>query len=224
GVPGYNLYVGNLAGNEVYVVDTYRNAVEDTLLGFENNVWHLAITNDGEKLYVCTREGPVNAPGKVFSVDLKSKLVSLIWSETASDVFVAPDGEVIIISYLPYSEEAYLGKIDPVSDMIAYIDTLDIRDRGYNYQGVVFNVTSPILYAVNSGKRLFAYDYDQKELLRVYDNLVDPINMVISPDQKLIYATAIGDRLVVFDVEHDSVLHVTGANQLGSLALSPNGE
>ena len=224
GLPGYNLYVGNQGGDEVYVLDTYRNTVIDTLLGFENYIWNLATTKNGEKLYICTRGEQSNYAGKVFSVDIYSRTISLIWSETASDVFIVPAGEVFIISYLPYTEKAYIGFIDPISNLITHIDTLNIRDTGYNNQGVMFSKNCPLLYAVNSNDCLFAYDYDQKKVVRTYKNLTNPLNMVLSQDGSTIYSTVMGNHLVIFDVEQDSILFSIGTTIAGSLALSADGE
>lgn len=223
---GYNLYVGRWGGNQVYVMDTDSNVVVDTLLGFNNYVWDLAVTKSGEKLYVSTREGPRNTPGKVYSVKLRTRQVSLIWSGIASDVFVAPNGEIIIISYEPRPEgalegPAYLGTIDTLSDAITFIDTLDIRDTGYNYQTVVFDRNRPLLYAVNNSIQLFAYDYEKREVVRVYDNLYGPkLRMVISHDGKLLYVAG-GP---VFDLECAVVVGWVGINHFSSLALSPDGE
>lgn len=118
---------------------------------------------------VCEHERrPHNTPGKIFAVDLYSKSTSLIWSGIASDVFVSPQGQPFIISHEPRPENApegisYVGLIDTLSDVIAFVDTLNIRDNGFNYQSIVFDKNRPLFYAVDNARRLFAYDYDQKK-------------------------------------------------------------
>lgn len=96
---GYNLYFGNWGSDEIFVLDTDSNVVVDTLKGF-SSVWDMAVTKSGQKLYVSTREGPVNFPGKVYSVDLFSKEVKRI-SDKVSDVYTTPDGTIFIISKQP---------------------------------------------------------------------------------------------------------------------------
>lgn len=222
---GYHLYVGNWGGNEVYIVDTNSNIIVDTLQGFDYYIWDLAVTLSGAKLYVSTKGGPHNTPGKIFAVDLCSKSTSLIWSGIASDVFVSPQGQPLIISHEPRPENApegisYVGFIDTLSDVIAFVDTLNIRDNGFNYQSIVFDKNRPLFYAVDNARRLFAYDYDQKKIRRNYDNLFDPLQMIISNDSRFLYVAG-GP---VFDLERDEVIASVGGDRLGSLALSPDGE
>jgi DNA-binding beta-propeller fold protein YncE len=222
----YYLYLGNWGSNEIFVVDTDSNVVVDTLGGFDDYIWELAVTQSGAKLYVSTRYSPVNRPGKVYSVDLLTRKVSIIWTGIASDVFSAPNGEIFIFSYEPRLEEAtagttYVGIIDTLSDAITFIDTLDIRTTGYNYQSVAFDGKSPILYAVREDNRLFAYNFETREIERIYENIHGPLlHIIISPDGKTLYVAG-GP---VFDLEQDSVIAWVGGNSLGSLALSPDGE
>ena len=215
---GYYLYVGNWGFDEVFVVDTDSNAVVDTLRGF-GSVWDLTVTKSGTKLYVCTREGPVNFSGKVFSVDLHNMQIKLILNKVA-DVYVAPHGAIFIISKDPYQLPRQIGTIDTMSDAITYFDTLDIRDAGYNYQSVIFDKKRPLVYTVNNSKQLFVYDYEKKQIVRIYQNLFDPLHMAISPDGKFLNVAS-GP---VFDLGRDSVIAWVGGNQLGSLALSPGRE
>ena len=215
---GYNLYVGNWGFDEVFVIDTDSNAVVDTLRGF-GSVWDLAVTKSGKKLYISTREGPVNFPGKVYSVDLQTRHIKLILDKVA-DVYVVPNGIVIIISKDPFQLPRQIGTIDTLSDAITFFDTLDVRDAGVNYQSVVLDRTFPLFYAVNNALQLFAYDYEQRKVVRVFENLFGPkLHMVLSPDGKFLYAAG-GP---VFDLERDAAIAGVGGNHLGSLALSADG-
>ncbi|MGH7492755.1 MAG: hypothetical protein ACREOO_10210 [bacterium] len=220
---GYYLYVGIWSGTEVIVVDTESNTVVKRIRDFPYSVWDLALTKSGQKLYVCTRNDvPPDYTGKIFSVDLETELVTLIHSKI-SDVFVSPNGSVFVISY-SYQEgfsRGSIGIIDTLTDAITYFDTLDIRDTRHNYQSVLFNKNKPLFYAVNNSIRLFAYDYDRREVVRDYDNLPGPIlRMEVSLDGKLLYVAG-GP---VFDLERDTSIAGVGGNYFGSLALSPDGE
>lgn len=221
---GYNLYVGNWGFTEVYVLDTETNSVVDTLHGFNQGfqvgVWDLAVTRSGAKLYVSTRKGPRNGPGYVYSVDVKSKDVATIFNKP-SDVYVAPSGAVFVVASEPYRNWRYVGLIDTLSDAITFIDTLNIRDSGYNSQSLVFDPDDSRFYTFDNQNRLFAYDYEDREIVRKYENFVgDLLHMVISPDGRYLYMAG-GP---VFDLELDLVVAGVGGNLLGSLALSPDGE
>jgi len=213
----YFLYVGNYGGDEVFVVDTDSNAVVDTLRGFENHIWQLAVTKSGAKLYVCTREGPYNLPGKVFSVDLRTRVVSIIWYEVG-DVYVAPDGTVIIIHHPPRTDLAPIGIVDTVSDAISFIDTLEIKDIIWNDLSVVFDKTRPLMYAFNQERELFSYDYLTHKLVRIYKNIYGYDEMAISPDGKTLY-TGGGH---IYDLENDSF--ICKINVWGPLFIDPKGE
>ena len=214
----YYLYVGNWGFDQVYVVDTDSNTVVDTLRGF-GSVWDLATTVDGTKLYVCARMGGPNAPGSVYSVDIRRKVSKQIHPKVA-DVYVTPQGTVVIISRDPYQPMRPIGTIDPATDAITFFDTLDIRDTGHNDQGVVFSRNKPLLYGINNGGQLFAYDYDSKETKKIYNNLNENLRMALSPDGKLIFVSG-GD---IFDLERDSTVGFVGGNKLGSVTLNPSGE
>jgi len=216
----YFLYIGN-GGHEVFVVDTEDNAVVDTLSGFANEVWGLAVTKSGARLYVCTREGLINSPGKVFSVDLYTKGVSLIWTGSAADVFVAPDGKVFFFTYPPHSNLAYIGMIDTLSDVITFIDTLDVPDRGYNSQLIAFDKTRPLMYGWSNKGQLFCYNYATRTVVKTYHDPFGPSHMLLSPDGSILYCPE-----GAFDLQADSAIPFTGAvtNFLGYVALSPDGE
>ncbi|MFQ5824737.1 MAG: YncE family protein [bacterium] len=216
----YYLYVGNQTDHEVYIVDTASNVVVDTLRWFSGDVWDVTPTNNGEKLYVITRGSSRSGPGKVCSVDLQTRTPSVIWDDIAADVFTAPNGKIFIIAYVPRSDDAYLGTIDPFTDTIAFFDTLDIRNTLSNHQAVVFDPNGPLMYTVNNDDRLFAYDYDKKEVVRTYENIYIPRRMAISPDGKYLYVA--GGPVV--DLENGEAIAGVGGNVLGSLALSPDGE
>jgi hypothetical protein len=221
-VKGYNLYVGNWGGNEVFVVYTDSNAVADTLHSFPYTVWHIAVTTSGAKLYVCTRDDvPPDYTGAIFSVDVKTNNVKMI-HDKISDVFVSPQGTAFVTSYSYAAglSQGSIGIIDTLTDVITFFDTLDIRDTGFNYQSVVFDKNRSLFYAVNNSRQLFAYDYNKNEIVRVYQNLFDPLHMVLSLDGKFIYVA--GGR--VFDLESDAVIARAGGNPRGSLAITPDGE
>jgi DNA-binding beta-propeller fold protein YncE len=220
GLKLYQLYIGNPSGHEVYILDTDGNVVVDTLRWFDYDVWDLITTKNGRKLYVVTRDGYLNASGKIYSIDLQTQSVSKIWDGIASDVFVTPDGKVFIVSYVPRSAETYLGTIDLLTDKIAFFDTLDIRDAAKNNQAVVFDSKGRLMYAVNRQEQLFAYDYENKKLVCVYQNIYIPLHMVISHDGKYLYVA--GGPVV--DLERREAIASVGGNVLGSLALSPDGE
>lgn len=221
----YHLYVGDWNGKEVFVIDTRSNTVIDTLQGFENYIWDLVMTKSGNRLYVSTKEGPHNAPGKVFAVETKTKAISMIWNGIASDVFVAPSGEVFLFSYEPRSEDAqygpvYVSILDTLSNAMTLIDTLDIRNTGYNYQSVVFDHKQPVFFAVTGSGQLFAYNYRERKEIRRYQNFFGPkLRLILSSDGYFIYSAG-GP---ICDLKNDSVVATLGGNQLGSLALHPNG-
>ncbi|MCK4256449.1 PD40 domain-containing protein, partial [candidate division WOR-3 bacterium] len=215
---GYFLYVGNWAGNEVYVIDTDNYVVVDTIGGFEDYISSLAITQDGRKLYVSTRNGPANSPGKVYSVNTITKETFLALNEYG-DVYVAPTGIIFVIV------AGKMGILDPLSDIVNFIDTLDIIDRGYanNHYNVAFDKSSSLMYGITSNNKLFVYDLKEIEVIRTINMSSVPLHIVLSPDGKTLYFTGAPNVFVVFDVEEDSVVAVFSMNQLGSVAISPDG-
>lgn len=213
----YYLYAGNWDYDEVFVIDTEDNAVIDTLDGF-GHVWDIAITPGGSKLYVCTREGMYNAPGAVFSVDLKTKTKNIIINKSA-DVYISPNGVPLIVARIPHDSLCQVGFIDTLTNEIDYFDSLNIVDLAINYQTIVFDPDEPVFYAWTNERKLFAYDYDRKEIIRNYISESLSKNMVISKDGDYIYYS-----YKTLDIEKDSIIATREGYIVGSLDLSPNGE
>lgn len=214
---GYYLYAGNWGGGEVYVIDTDSYSFVDTIGGFDDYVSSLAVTQEGRQLYVSTRNGPANSPGKVYSVDTRTKERLLILNEFG-DIYVSPNGTIFVIA------SGKVGIIDPMSDVVSFIDSLDIVDRGYanNQYNVVFDKNSAMMFGITNENQVFVYDYRELEVIRTFNIPFVPLHMVLSPDGESLYFTGAPDVFVVFNVEKDSVTAVFGMNQLGSVAISPD--
>ncbi|MCL4511423.1 MAG: hypothetical protein M1470_10185 [Bacteroidetes bacterium] len=218
----YYLYAGNCGYDQVYVIDTDDDSVVDTLHGF-GSVWDVTATKSGKKLYVTTRQGPVNWPGAVYSVDPVTKSKKQILAK-AADIYLEPNGTPIIIASTPYDTVRQVGTIDTVTDAISFFDTLNILDTGHNYESLVFDPVRKIFYSWTNRSHLFAYDYQSKKIIRYYNSVGFPlINMVISQDGKYIYFA----NGPVIDVARDSIVgEIPAYNEstLGSLALGMNGQ
>ncbi|HET6567632.1 MAG TPA: hypothetical protein VFG50_06685 [Rhodothermales bacterium] len=219
---GYFLYIGNWDYDEIFVVDTQTNKIVRTLTGF-NHVWALAATKSGRKLYVQTRDSSgYDTPRTLHVVDTRTWESHVVLHGRAKP-YVALQGDVFVITQWWDSRQQALGRIDTLTDQVTFIDTLDLIYRvGTNGQyddGVAFDPQLPLLYATRSSDRkLFAYDYDRREVVRVYESLYDPVRIEVSHDGKRLYVAG-GP---VLDLERDSVLAWMGGNLLGSLALHPS--
>jgi len=215
----YRLYAGNWGYDEVYVVNTDSEKVIDTLRGF-GSVWDLALTKGGTKLYVTTRQGLVNTPGAVYSVDLMTKSKRQILAQPA-DIYVEPDGTPLIFASSPYDSLRHVGIIDTIGDAVSFFDNLDIRDSGSNYEAVAFSSAGSIFYTVNNQSNVVAYDYALRKMVRYYKNHGEVLNIAISKDNTSLFCTVYGDILIVLDIVHDTILASARCNALGSLAVSP---
>lgn len=223
GETGYYLYVGNqgvtdrYGGNKVFIVDTNTNAIVDSVGGFQQDMINLKASKDGEKLYVVTTG--VYDKGKIHVIDVRSRTPLLLLDDVETDVFIAPDGQVFAIVYERHAPDAYLGRIDPRTDEVAFFDTLDIWFGLSTDQTVAFDTSRSLLYGINSDEKLFAYNYREQRLVRTYDNILVPRSMIISPDGDYLYIA--GGPVV--DLERGEAIARLGGNVLGSLALSPDG-
>lgn len=221
--PGYYLFVGNWAWDEIYIVDTDSNFVVDTMYGFKINICEIVVTLNGRKMYVTTQGDSRYPFSAVYVADLNRRSVRQILDKVA-DIYLAPNGTVFVITSYRYYGVSQIGIIDAIRDRIIFFDTLNIQDTnlGYDYQNVAFDVNRNLLYGINREHQLFAYNYVQKKVVRIYKNAYGFyfLQMLTSHDGKYLYVAG-GP---VFDLEHDSVIAYVGKNYLGSLALSPDGE
>jgi DNA-binding beta-propeller fold protein YncE len=216
-----NLYVGNWGYDQVFVLDTDSDTIVDTLTGFVS-VSDIIATRSGKKLYVTTSQYSVypydtTYPASVYSVDLQTKLKKQIL-EKSSSIYLEPDGVPLIFAWQGNDSLKQVGMIDTVSDEIAFFDTLDIINAGY--EGLVFDPQKNIFYSWTNRYYFFAYNYKDKEITQNYSFVNTPSRMVISPDGKQIYFA----NGPVLDVIRDSLVGSVPANNLASLSLSPDGQ
>jgi len=230
-----NLYVGNWGYDQIYVVDVDRDAVIDTLNGFRS-VGNVTATTSGKKLYVTAMAYSVypydtTYPATVYSVDPATKLKKEILERRAM-IYLEPNGTPLIIASSTMQDTAIesdtmrlVGAIDTVTDAVSFFDTLDIFHSKLSaaYEALVFDPNEPVLYTFTNQNQLFAYNYQEKRIIRYYTSLNLPYNIVISTDGKYIYCA----NGPVLDVANDSIIGwVQGNNEsiLGSLALTPDGK
>jgi DNA-binding beta-propeller fold protein YncE len=212
-VQSYYLYAGNWDYDEVFIIDTEDNVVVDTLEGF-GHVWDIAVTPGGNRLYVCTREGMYNAPGAIYSVDLITKEKNII-QNSAADVYISPSGMPLVIAHIPNDTLAQVGFIDTLTDQISFIDSLNISDYAVNYQKLVFHPNDSLFYTWTNEQRLFAYNYQRKEIVKKYNSESLSKNMEISSDGSFIYFA-----YKTLDVLKDSIIAIRDGYYEGSIALS----
>ncbi len=220
----YRLYVGNQGADQVYVIDLDSNTVIDTLSGFTGEIINLAITKSGRKMFVRTVSGyGAEYSAKAFSVDMSTKEKKII-HDRPSEIVVAPDGSVFLFSYIIFEEDsslAVVGTIDTITDNISFFDTLNIRNNsGLPNHSIIFDRHRPVFYSVTDSNQLFAYDYNQRKILRRYNLYGSLLSLSLSLDGKKLYAAG-GP---VFDLENDSIIGIVGGNHLGSVALKPTGD
>lgn len=218
----YNLYVGNWGFDQVYVVDTDSDRVVDTLRGF-GSVWDVTPTKSGKKLYVTTRQGPVNYPGVVYSVDLETKQKKAILAKSA-DIYLKPNGIPLIIASTPRDSMRQVGIIDTVTDAIIFFDTLDIQDGGVNYEALAFDPITPVFYTIDNSDRLLAYDYEKRIITNIYQGVAGIVKLTLSMDATKMYCTVYSLGWASIDLKRDTLIIAEPCNYLGSLALHPNGE
>lgn len=211
-----NLYVGNWGYDEVFVIDTDKEHVVDTLKGFFS-AGNLTVTKSGARLYVTTIAQflpyPNNdslVPAVLFSVDPRSKSKQVIFAGE-SDVVLTPNGVPLIIA------KGRIGTIDTLSGALSFFDSLDISPP------LLCDPHRPILYGTTHEYRLLAYNYQDRKVVRQYASTGSFLHMAVSVDGKYIYCAG-GP---VLDLEADSLVGWVGSGcgqtAHGSLALTADG-
>ncbi len=217
----YYLFIGNRFGY-IMVYDTERHKMVDSIGGFKEELWDIEVTNGGRKLYVCTKRGPVNAPGYVYAVDMQTRENEVILAKSA-EIFMSPQGVPFIVAENPYDTLRHLGIIDTVTNYITWIDTLDIYGIGASDQGLVFDPIEPIIYSLSNDYKLFKYNYLDKVLLQNYQSINYYYDhMVMDPKGKYIYCAG-GPAI---DIEKDSIVgtfRYAIDDHNGSISLSTDG-
>jgi DNA-binding beta-propeller fold protein YncE len=234
---GPYLYLGNWDQDEVFVVDMRTNRVIKTLEGFDDSVWTLALSEDGRTLYVGTQRSGLKRDsngrfipnswfmtGALYAVDTHSWRKRKLLDKPV-DVYAGPPGRIAFVEYTFGEVGQPVGLVDTRTHAVTFLDTLDVRERGtsgLSRQGLVFHPSRPIFYTGDSLDRLFAYDYERKEVVHTYGSTGGfyLTNMTISPDGRRMYMAG-GP---VLDLEQDVVTGWVGGNHLSSVALSPSGD
>jgi DNA-binding beta-propeller fold protein YncE len=235
--PDYNLICGTY-GKDVFIFDPVRWVVTDTIADLENYPTSLAISKDGDKLYVACHSFLQAEPFEgIYSIDLQTKTRRVILDSVVASVHQHPDGEVYIVVYRgtgqPDSVRGYyLGIIDQSRDSIIIVDSIYIFRRvqrgqvAFNRQMLAFDPVQPYMYAYSKQLQLFKYNLNTKTVEKYFKPRVpsgNQGNFILSHDCKTVYYAG----FYALDLANDSILGGSfGSSQFhhyGSLALNKDG-
>lgn len=222
---GYYLYIANVDGEEIYIVDTYTNTIVDSIVGFDCCMKNLILTNNDQKMFTVSTYPLEHTT--IYSVDLPTKNIEeLEHYDYETDggygfrLYKTPEDSIMVIRRKTNPPD-YTGYINSISNSTTYFDSLSFSGYtsiDYAKQLFIFDKELPLFYSIDTNLHLFSYNYATKEIIRVYENIYYPGNMVISDTQNHIYVAG-GP---IFDFEKDSVIAWLGGNERASLALSSN--
>lgn len=220
---GYYLYIANVAGEEIYTINTYTNTIVDSIVGFDCCMHNIILTNNDQKMFVVSTYPLEHTT--IYSVDLPTKNIEeLKHYDYNTDggygfrLYKTPEDSIMIIRRKTNPPE-YIGYINRITNSITYFDSLGLwEDTSNDFSRLllVYDKESPVFFTIDSNLHLFSYNYENKEIIRVYENIYSPGRMIMSNIQNHIY-TAGGP---IFDFEKDSVIAWIGGNRRASLALS----
>jgi hypothetical protein len=214
----YYIYVATMNSTAIYVIDAAKgmNAIIDSINGLPSEpVLGMTTTSDGAKLYI----GTGSNIGALYSVDTRSKNLKRILNYPAK-VFLSPSGYPFFVAYKP-DTSIIVGNINPSDDQIAILDSFKIHPWFICEESLTFDKKQSIFYAVNAEKKLFAYNYVTKKIVRVYNNINNASIMIVSPDGTKLYAFDYFNlQFNVFDLVNDESLALYSANSRSSFALS----
>ncbi|NWF88670.1 MAG: T9SS type A sorting domain-containing protein [Ignavibacteriaceae bacterium] len=221
---GYYLYVGDITGSKIYIVDIYTNSIVDSITGFDKTIRSMVVINNDKKMYVST--AMAFKPSKIYTVDLTTnsiKLIKIINNDPDggshwSSFYKNPNDTVFIVTSRPYTNTKIfdLGYVDDSTDSIYYFDSLALHTvYDFQRQNIVFLKGSQIFYAADSNHALFSYDYGKREIIHIYQNRGVYNNMVLS-DNKLLYIAG----QAVFDLDKDTIVALLNNDLSATLALT----
>ena len=210
---GYRIYCGNSSSDEIFVFDSDKKIICDTL-HVKKYITGLRITSDGRYLFVSTDDLDEYLPGSVYLVDLTLNTSIEVFDRNA-DVFIDPNDQVFFI-YSAHNNLYNLNSFDINSHALTFIDTLNLDFSIDNSQNIAFSPNQPIFYTVNNKSELFAYNYLTKEIVKTFEpKIYNFVNMTISNDGTLLFFS--GGPVV--DIYGDSAITYIGGNFTGSLAF-----
>lgn len=214
----YYAYIATKNSTVIYVVDIAKdsNAIVDSITGLPPlPVLGLTVTNDGSKLYI----GTSTTSGSLYSVDTRTRNLKKILNYPGK-VFLSPSGSPFFVAYKP-DTSILVGTITPSNDQIAIIDSFKIHAWFVNDEVLAFDKNQSVFYAVNSNKKLFAYNYATKQIVKVFNNINDASNMIVSPDGTKLFAfDYINLQFNVFDLKIDESVALYDARSKSNFALS----
>ena len=144
---GCYLYVGDISGSKLYIVDIYTNSIIDSITGFDQTIHSMVVINNDKKMYVSTAM-PFK-PSKIYTVDMNTDSIKLIktinndpdggvyWSA----IYKNPNDTVFIVTSKPYTNTKIfdLGYFDDSTDSIYYFDSLALHTAyDFQRQNIVF--------------------------------------------------------------------------------------
>jgi len=209
------LYVGNNSRREIYKIELESNSIVDTLKGMEAGIIGAITSIDGRKMYVPTYVGN---PDVVYVFNLETGALAVA-SHTTSHLYTSPEGDVIILTFINNNTRTKVGLIDTQTDLITYLDTLELKYDVYPSQQCVIDGNGKYLYAETIDGKLLKYYYGENRVERIYEGDFSLKCLALSSDGKTLYNTG-GS---VIDIESGRIIGSMPVSEYGHLAVSPDG-
>jgi len=208
------LYIGNNSRREIYKIEIESHSIVDTLRGMEAGMIGAVTSIDGRKMYVSTYGG---YPDVVYVFNLETGAMAVV-SHTTSHLYSSPEGDVIILTFIDSQTKTRVGTIDIQTDLITYLDTLELKYDVLPAQQCVIDGNGKYLYAETIDGKLVRYHYGVNRVERIYDGSYSLKCLALSSDGKRLYNTG-GS---VIDTDTGRIIGILPVSEYGHLAVSPD--
>lgn len=213
-ITNYYVYTATMNSTAIYVIDPAKesNAIVDSITGLPSDaILGMTATSDGRKLYVGT--------SALYSIDTRARSLKKILNYSAK-VFLSPSGYPFFVAYKP-DTSIIVGTISPSDDQITILDSFKIHPWFKYEECLAFDRNQTIFYALNADRKLFSYNYVTKKIVKVFNNINNASNMMVSPDGTKLFAfDYLNLQFNVFDLKNDESLALYEAGSKSNFSLS----
>lgn len=208
------LFIGNNRSGEIYKIEIGSDSIGDTLKNIESTINGGVTSIDGRKMYVSTFGGIVDV---VYGYNLED-LSQYVVSYSTSHLYSTAQGDIIILTFINDNTQTKVGLINPLTDLITYIDTLELRYSVHPAQKCAIDGYGKYLYASTIEGNLIKYHFGEKRIEHVYDTDYSLGNLVLSSDGRRLYNS--GGNII--DLPSGDIVADIPIYDNAHLALSPD--
>jgi len=199
------IYVGAFGKHKIYIIDTDRLELVDSLYYSQGKLSYLAATPNGTRLYFShgNNLGFFDSKKKTFNeLNINFQYGYPIFSSDEK-LFVFTKDNILFI--------------DTLTNSLFYKDKISL-----NNNVIAFHPSLPVFYYLDKNEIIYGYNYEEKTFIDTIIG-IQPNFLIFNNNGNKLYTVTNKSKLKVIDIKRKSIKDILTVNRLSHLGVTPDG-